>query len=417
MGKEKKRLYGNKYVNVKDGKLKIGNFSCLDLAKKWETPIFLFLEEKIQENINYISSIFSEIFPQSQGFYSVKSNYLQKTAEIVKEEQFGAEIVSLTELQMLKRIGFDHTKIIVGGPYLPDKFLMQIVQMQIPYIVIYDLIDISRISQTITKIFGTNSNYCPKILLKFQTKKYTSRHGLHNNKETYKSISEIFKKKTNLEYAGVLSHFGTRLKTWLQYEENMKNLIEIVQKIKKISGLYSKILDIGGGFSNADSLKEKEFRTYLLGCKNMLYQAGFQNSIIFYEPGRFIVEDTGFCIAEVIRVDPIHKVVFLNIGNNYIPKFMKSSLRFYNATRITEAPNTPFDFMGNIPSDQDILIKNYNFTKSVSRGDIIVIANVGAYALTWSTRFPYSLPNILFLSKTKINKYKTGSNSFIFPNS
>ncbi|MCF2139015.1 MAG: hypothetical protein K9W44_03050 [Candidatus Lokiarchaeota archaeon] len=417
MGKEKKRLYGNKYVNVEDGKLKIGNFSCLDLAKKWETPIFLFLEEKIQENINYISSIFSEIFPQSQGFYSVKSNYLQKTAEIVKEEQFGAEIVSLTELQMLKRIGFDHTKIIVGGPYLPDKFLMQIVQMQIPYIVIYDLIDISRISQTITKILGANSNYCPKILLKFQTKKYTSRHGLHNNKETYKLISEIFKKNTNVEYAGVLSHFGTRLKTWLQYEENMKNLIEIVQKIKKISGLSSKILDIGGGFSNADSLKEKEFRTYLVGCKNMLYQAGFQNSIIFYEPGRFIVEDTGFCIAEVIRVDPIHKVVFLNIGNNYIPKFMKSSLRFYNATRITEAPNSPFDFMGNIPSDQDILIKNYNFTKSVSRGDIIVIANVGAYALTWSTRFPYSFPNILFLSKKQIIEYKTRSNSLIFPNS
>lgn len=417
MGKEKKQLYGNKYVNVEDGKLKISNFSCLDLAKKWETPIFLFLEEKIQENINYISSIFSEIFPQSQGFYSVKSNYLQKTAEIVKEEQFGAEIVSLTELQMLKRIGFDHTKIIVGGPYLPDKFLMQIVQMQIPYIVIYDLIDISRISQTITKILGGNSNYCPKILLKFQTKKYTSRHGLHNNEETYKSISEIFKKNTNVEYTGVLSHFGTRLKTWLQYEENMKNLIEIVQKIKKISGLSSKILDIGGGFSNADSLKEKEFRTYLLGCKNMLYQAGFQNFIIFYEPGRFIVEDTGFCIAEVIRVDPIHKVVFLNIGNNYIPKFMKSSLRFYNATRITETPNTPFDFMGNIPSDQDILIKNYNFTKSVSRGDIIVIANVGAYALTWSTRFPYSFPNILFLSKTKINEYKTRANSLIFPNS
>ena len=83
---------------------------------------------------------------------------------------------------------------------------------------------------------------------------------------------------------------------------------------------------------------------------------------------------------------------------------MKSALRFYNASKILENPNEPWDFMGNIPSDQDIFVKNYNFTLHVEKGDIILIANVGAYALTWSTRFPYSIPKILFLKDNKITE-------------
>ncbi|MHA1777638.1 MAG: hypothetical protein DRO88_04380 [Promethearchaeia archaeon] len=409
MSKNKKSLYGNKYVNIENGELKLGNILCKNLTQNWETPIFLFLEQKIRDNIRYITSVFKEVFPKSRGFYSMKANFLQKTMEIIRDEQFGAEIVSFNELKILEKLNFDSSRIIVGGPYLSAQLLDKIISMEIPYIVIYDIDEIPKISQRIRQNNKSNK-YKPKILLKFQTLKYTSRHGLSHTKDTFQTLSKIFIANPELEYAGILSHYGTRLKTWIQYEQNLNNLIEIVQKIKNFAGLETKILDIGGGFSNADSLKEKEFRSYLERMREMLRKENLQNCTIFYEPGRFIMEDTGFCISQVIRVDPHHRVVFLNIGNNFIPKFMKSSLRFYNADRITESPNTPMDFMGYIPSDQDILIKKYNFTQSVQKGDIIVIANVGAYALTWSTRFPYQIPKILFLGKKNIVRYQGDPN-------
>ena len=144
---------------------------------------------------------------------------------------------------------------------------------------------------------------------------------------------------------------------------------------------------------------EKTFTAILREIQTDLKEAKWDHCEIFYEPGRFIIGDAGFCLARVYKYNARFATVFLDVGNNFIPKFMKASLRFYNASRITESTKFPVDFMGNIPSDQDILIKNYNFTPNVQADDIVLIANVGAYALTWSTRFPYPLPSVIFLNK------------------
>ncbi|TFH27549.1 MAG: hypothetical protein E4G98_06060 [Promethearchaeota archaeon] len=204
------------------------------------------------------------------------------------------------------------------------------------------------------------------------------------------------------------------MKTIIQYRENANNLIDIIQNLRKYAQLKPKIINFGGGFPNADSIKQDDFIPLLQEVKSALDKELDGKYSMFYEPGRFIVEDAGFCLCEVIKFDPSSKTVFVNVGNNLIPKFMKASLRFYNASRSTDALRFPVDILGNVPSDQDILIKNYNFTEKVERGDIIIIANVGAYALTWSTRFPYSKPSILILDGKKIHVYhdRTSSHDF-----
>ena len=47
-----------------------------------------------------------------------------------------------------------------------------------------------------------------------------------------------------------------------------------------------------------------------------------------------------------------------------------------------------------------MLAKDYFFTEEIKENDKILITNVGAYALTFSNRFPYILPKI-FLVKDK----------------
>ena len=42
MNPNKKALYGNKFVNLKKGKLKLGDFDALRLIKSLETPTFVF---------------------------------------------------------------------------------------------------------------------------------------------------------------------------------------------------------------------------------------------------------------------------------------------------------------------------------------------------------------------------------------
>ena len=84
----------------------------------------------------------------------------------------------------------------------------------------------------------------------------------------------------------------------------------------------------------------------------------------------------------------------------YCPKFAKCSLRFYNASQINSPHKYKTSIGGIIPTDQDVLAKNYFFTKEFNEEEIVLITNVGAYTLTFSNRFPYGLPNI-FLVKNK----------------
>ncbi|MHA1611276.1 MAG: hypothetical protein ACTSVZ_10915 [Promethearchaeota archaeon] len=414
MNLNKKRLYGNKYVNLVEGKIHLGPLDAQTLAKDYGTPSFLFLKDKIADNIQYIQEIFNSVFPDAVGFFSVKSNFLKPVLEVVRENNFGAEIISYSELAMLEQIEFKTDNIIAGGPYLPDEFLHRIVKARIPYIVVYDIDQIARLSHFIENSTNQSNEYKPNILLKFQTAKYTSRHGIPRSLETYATIQKIFLENPCVVFGGILSHFGTRLKTIIQYRENTNNLIDIIQNLRNYAHLEPKIINFGGGFPNADSIKKSDFTQFLQEIKGSLDKEINGKYSLFYEPGRFIVEDAGFCLCEVFKFDPISKTVFVNVGNNLIPKFMKSSLRFYNASRSTDALRFPVDIMGNVPSDQDILIKNYNFTEKVERGDIIIIANVGAYALTWSTRFPYAKPTILVLDGKNIQVFhdRKSSNDF-----
>ncbi len=399
--KNKNSLFGNKYVNVKQNSLYLANIKVLDIAKEFSTPTFIYLNNKIQDNILKIKETFSEIFPNSQGFYSMKANFFESVLKTVKNCQFGAEIVGIPELDILTKINFPLKIVIAGGPYLPNLFLNKLINRKIGYIVIYDIEDIQRIQNKIEEL-GLTSSYHQKILIRFRSPKFTGRQGIELNNDNLQRINKIFNTCKNLQFKGILSHFGTRLKTIKNYEDNFNFIVSIMNSIKEVFKNYPEIIDIGGGFSNADSLKIGQLNNILRNMRDLLSENDINNYQIFYEPGRFITEDAGFCISKVFRYNNETKTVFLNIGNNYIPKFIKSSLRFYNASKICDSPNKSVDFMGPIPSDQDILAKNYNFTPSVTKGDIVLISNVGAYAYTWSTRFPYNSPSILFLTDDNI---------------
>ncbi|MHA1719650.1 MAG: hypothetical protein ACTSWX_06835 [Promethearchaeota archaeon] len=394
----KNALYGNKFLNIKENELFIDEIKVSNLIQEFGTPSFIFLQKKIEDNIKKIFECFSSVFPKSQGFYSTKANFIPEIINVVKNQKFGAEIVGQPELRILKKIRFPFDNVIAGGPYLPNEFLVDIIKNQVKYLVIYDLDDIPRIQKTIQD----SGNYKQEILIRIQTQKYTGRLGIVLNTKNLKKLQILLNSSPNLQYVGLLAHRGTQLNSLNDYLINFKLLIESALNIKNLLGLDTSILNIGGGFPNSDSLKKNQLITILQKLKKLLLENNLNSCTIFYEPGRFIVGDSGFSVASVIKYDKSHKTAFLDIGNNYIPKFMKSSLRFYNVSKIFENPNEPIDFMGNIPSEQDILVKNYNFTPSIQREDKILIANVGAYALTWSIRFPYPKPSIIFIKPDKI---------------
>ena len=124
---------------------------------------------------------------------------------------------------------------------------------------------------------------------------------------------------------------------------------------------------------------------------------------VYFEPGRYLVGDAGIFVAKIINSQK-DRWISLNIGTNLIPKFARCSLRFYNASFINSAHKYKTSIAGIIPTDQDVLVKDYFFTKRINKGDLILITNVGAYTLTFSNRFPYALSPIFIVNDSNLIK-------------
>lgn len=361
------------------------------------TPIMVFLESRIRDNIGIFKTLAEKVFKNFSIFYSFKANYLYDICDIIKSELIGAELISLPELALALKLGFSPNDIIAGGPYLDNEFIEQCIINNIGEIVVYSLNDIEKIN-----ILAKKYNKIQGLCLRINSQKYDSRLGTKLFEHELTQIKSYNQKCNNIKFDTILSHFSTQMNNIDQFRKNAEILVDAHKKLQN-SGVDIKNLNFGGGFPEATIMPKTQLEKILHQLSNILKEANIEYQKVYFEPGRFFIGDAGVFIAEVVQKTE-DRWIFLNIGNNVCPKFSKSSFRFYNASKINKAHKHKTSIAGIIPTDQDVLAKNYFFTNEIDIGDKILITNAGAYTLTFSNRFPYELPSIFLIHGSKIKK-------------
>jgi len=394
-----KRISGNPYLNKKEGNLLIDNVLLNEILKTYTTPVIIFLENRVRNNINTFLKVFKSVFDNFQCFYSFKANFLPEICNIVQSEGLGAELIGLPELKLALKLNFPPDKIIVGGPYLPQELIEKCVQEKIKEIVVYNMNDLVRINS-----IAKNSQTVQDICLRINTQKYGSKLGILLNQSNVLKLKKIINECENLKITTLLSHYSTQMNNFELFKKNINILLDNI-KILSDAGIKIENINLGGGFPEAVIMPENQLREVATKIKSLISNFEINLKSIYFEPGRYLVGDAGLLIAKIISITD-DRWVFLNIGNHICPKFAKSSIRFYNATRIEEPHKFKTSIAGIMPTDQDVLAKDYFFTYDLKEGDIVVVTNVGAYNLTFSNRFPYLLPNIILV------KNKTATNIF-----
>jgi len=379
-----KKISGNPYLNKKEGVLLIDNILLNEILKTYTTPLMIFLENRVRNNINTFRKVFKSEFNNFQCFYSFKANFLPEICNIVQSEGLGAELIGLPELKLALKLQFPPNKIIVGGPYLPKELIKKCVQENIKEIVVYNMNDLIHINS-----FAKKSQKIQDICLRINTQKFGSKLGILLNQSNVLKLKKIIYECKNLKVTTLLSHYATQMNNFELFKKNINILLDST-KILSDAGIKIENLNLGGGFPEAVIMPENQLRDVAAKIKSIIsnHEINFNN--IYFEPGRYLVGDAGLLVAKVIKVTD-DRWIFLNIGNHICPKFAKSSLRFYNATRIGEPHKFKTSIAGIVPTDQDVLVKDYFFTSDLKEGDIVIVTNVGAYNLTFSNRFPYLL--------------------------
>ena len=397
-----KIISGNPYIKKDRGKIYFDNVPFSDILKLSNTPIMIFLENKIRSNLNTFKDIFGSIFERFECFYSFKANYLPEICKIIYSEGIGAEIIGLPGLKLALKLGFPVKKILIGGPYLPIELIEESVKNHVREIIVYNLNDLDQINYIAKK-----HNLIQDICLRINSQKYNSKLGIVLDNKNISHLNKKINNFENINVVSILSHYTTQMNNFELFQKNIKAIGDNIKDLAKIR-LNIENINLGGGFPEATVMPEKQLKKIAISIRNTIEQLSINYKKIYFEPGRYFVGDSGIFITKVIKTTK-DRWIFLNIGNHICPKFARCSLRFYNANRIDDPHKYKTSIAGIVPTDQDVLVKNYFFTEKLKEGDNVLVTNVGAYALTFSNRFPYSLPNIFLVKDTDIQKIFTPS--------
>ncbi|MHA1386337.1 MAG: diaminopimelate decarboxylase family protein [Candidatus Helarchaeota archaeon] len=405
----KTKISGNPIATIRLDEAFIDGFSAKNIVKEYDTPVFVYSENKIRMNCSKFLKIFNKYFNNLLVIYSFKANYLPQICDVIKAEGIGAETVTKFELESAIKLNFDPEKIQLGGVYLPDNTLKRALEKKIGLISLCSYNQLSNLGKLSASINGPQT-----IGLRIISPKYDRRIGLNPTKENIKKFVDLTSKFQNLKLNTLHSHYGTQNMDPSIYRENVKYLIKASNLMEQF-GVTIDRLNLGGGFPEASIFTDKQMNEVGQGILDILKESGWEYKKIIFEPGRYIIGDAGILLTRVIDIKTEEeKWIFTDAGTNNCPISSNSNYRFFCANKINQPNESYLNIAGPLPTQMDVIAKKTPFIKNVEIDDIIMVLNVGAYNLSWGTLFPFPQPPFILIKENQLKEIRPRKNpSFV----
>lgn len=369
---------------------------AIALIQEYETPLYVFLEQRIRENCQNILKI-SRKYLNTQIYYSYKANYLSPICRIINEEGIGAEIATEYEYNVALQNEVNPKSIILSAPYKPASLLRKVISDGVGLILLSYLDELTELAKY------TNPNEIQNVGIRLRSPRPNKQLGFSGTREVISEIIDLFGKSENFLLTTLQLHIGTQLDDQI-FKEGVEYLINIANKFEQM-GISISQLDFGGGFPEASEITEEELDNLFLLLYESLKERGWENTISIFEPGRYLVGDAGLLLTQIINLFEVEgeRWIMLNTGTHHCPKLSNSKFRFELIDHMSEPRDTSTSIAGCLPTDLDVFSKRYPFIKSVKKGDHLAIFNAGAYTLSWSTRFSFPFPPMILVNKDQIS--------------
>lgn len=182
-------------------------------------------------------------------------------------------------------------------------------------------------------------------------------------------------------------HLGTQENSVFDYQKISDFFVQIQSKFER--PLH---LNFGGGFATLDEEQITEVITYA--------QEKLPNSIIYFEPGRWLSQSCGYAVGKVLAIHNDHAV--LSLSPNCHTKWLDQKLDVAFLKKGGERAGkkiTHLTLSGPTCYENDQLVKLENYKNTISVDDIVLIGKVSGYAHAWNHSFNgIDLADVVFLN-------------------
>tara|TARA_X000001036_G_scaffold41805_1_gene33548 strand:+ start:82 stop:1260 length:1179 start_codon:yes stop_codon:yes gene_type:complete len=205
-------------------------------------------------------------------------------------------------------------------------------------------------------------------------------------------LSKEYSKKLGISF-----HVGSQCMHKISYSKGIREIGNIIKKTKIIPDF----INVGGGFPSIyPDLNPEPIDNYLEEIKKSLKNLKLSKlPEIICEPGRAIVAESGSTIVKVILRKKqnlyINDGTYGSLFDAGVPNFVLPTKMITNG-RVQSKKLTSFSFFGPTCDSLDYMKGPFLLPNNIKEGDYIELGQLGAYGLTFRTKFNGFYSNEIF---------------------
>ncbi len=404
---------------VKDNCLYIGGVSLEKLAKEYGTPLYIYDQEDIEYRIDRTKKAFKSRKVETNIAYASKAILTSYIAKLMQHEGLSIDAISLSDMYILKKSGFELKNVYLHGNSKSDEELYYAIENGVGIIVVDNLCEISRIKEIVADLkkktaimVRINPDIYAKTHSHLITAEKNAKFGVA--KESISLKEELVKLKSEklIDFQGLHCHIGSQVNNGEAFLTAVNSMIELAYELEKEFGIDVKELNFGGGFAIRQNNAEKEPDTEkllsgiikLVDRKAEELDIGLQRVTI--EPGRSLVGPAGVTLYQVEAIKQTaggvnYIMVDGGMTDNIRPSLYGARYDAVIVNKVEAKKQKLFSVAGKCCESGDILIKDIKLPE-VCVSEYVALFATGAYNYSMASNYNGLVkPAIVFVKNGK----------------
>jgi len=358
----------------------------IKIAAEFGSPVYVYDAEKIKSQYHRLTNAFSKV-KKLRINYAVKALSNISILKLFKGLGSGLDTVSIQEVQLGLKAGFDPSRII----YTPNGVSLEEIEEVTKLGVQINIDNLSILEQ-----FGTRH---PKVPVCIRINPHVMAGGNtnisvgHIDSKFGISIHQIphllrIVENTGMNINGIHMHTGSDILDIEVFLYASEILFDTAKQFKDLE-----FLDFGSGFkvpykegdieTDIEELGEKLTKKFKSFCK----EYGRELTLAF-EPGKFLVSEAGKFVVRVNVIKQTTSTVFAGVDsgfNHLIRPMLYGSQHVIKNISNPEAKERFYSIVGYI-CETDTFATNRRIAE-IKEGDLLYFSNAGAYCFTMSSNY------------------------------
>ncbi|MFT4770660.1 MAG: diaminopimelate decarboxylase [Cryomorphaceae bacterium] len=360
--------------------------SLLDLSEEFGAPLYVYSGAKIKEQYQKLANAFKGLDVKIK--YACKANSNINILKLLKQEGSGIDAVSLNEVRLGLKAGFDPQEIL----YTPNGVSMAEIEKAVDLGVHINIDNISVLEQfghkyqnTVPVCIRINPHVMAGGNSHIQTGHIDSKFGIsiHQIRHVIRVV-----KANNMDIAGLHMHTGSDIVDAEVFTLAAELLFEVAMNFDNL-----KYVDLGSGFKVSyrkdDVTTDIDRLGKVLGKRFEEFCEAYGKKLeLWFEPGKFLVSEAGVFLVKVNVVKQTVSTVFAGVdsGQNHLIRPMMYEA-YHHISNISNRGETQrvYSVVGYI-CETDTFGYDRKLTE-VRAGDVLSIRNAGAYGFAMASNY------------------------------